>query len=36
MQEENEQLKKVVGMYKMTCRELRLKVGQSMADLINH
>ena len=34
--EENDQLKKVVGMYKLTCRELRLKVGQSMAELIKH
>ena len=34
--EENEQCKRVVGMYKITCRELRLRVGQSMAELIKH
>jgi len=32
--EENKKLKEVVSMYKSTCRELKLRVGQNMADLI--
>ncbi len=32
--EENKELKRVVSMYKITCRELKLKVGQTMGEIM--
>ena len=33
--DENKQLKQMLSVYKVTCRDLRLKVGQSMTQMIN-